>query len=157
VDEADARLALLQTEINVIHDGIRYLDAITFQIKGWCVTASLAIGGFAVAYHLPALLLVGAVAVPGFFLIDCQFRVYSHDNYDRNRAIDAELRKVGIMQLLRDESNFYITGTAIPPPSNPPSLRARAKQLLRIVSEPQTFGLYLFILVCLGIEALVLL
>jgi hypothetical protein len=157
VEEADARLALLQTELTAIHEGIRGLDTIIFQVKGWCVTASLAIGGFAVAYHRPALLLVGFIAVPGFFLIDCNFRVFEHDIFDRCQAIDAELRSTGIMQFLRGAGSLDILGTVLPAPSDPPSLLARLKRLRRIVSEPPTFGLYLFILVCMGIEALVLL
>jgi hypothetical protein len=48
VEEQDARLALLQTELNNIQSSIRALDTTILQIKGWCVTASLAIGGFAV-------------------------------------------------------------------------------------------------------------
>ena len=72
--EEDARLALLQTELNAIQSGIRSMDSILFQIKGWCVTSSLAIGGFAVAYRRPALLIVGAGAVLGFYLVTCQFK-----------------------------------------------------------------------------------
>ena len=36
--EEDARLALLQTELNAIQNAITGLDVIIFQIKGWCVT-----------------------------------------------------------------------------------------------------------------------
>jgi hypothetical protein len=75
VTEEDARLVLLQTELSGIQNAIRDLDKITFQIKGWCVTVSLAIGGFAVAYHQPALLIVGAGAVIGFYLVNCQFKM----------------------------------------------------------------------------------
>jgi hypothetical protein len=71
VEEETARLALPQTELTRIHEGIRGLDTMIFQIKGWCITAALAIGGFAVVYHRPALLLVGAEAVIGFYLVDC--------------------------------------------------------------------------------------
>jgi hypothetical protein len=53
--EEDARLALLQVELNGIQSSIRSLDTIDFQIKGWCVTTGLAVGGFAVAYKKPAL------------------------------------------------------------------------------------------------------
>lgn len=83
--EEDARLVLLQTELGSIQSGIRGLDTITFQIKGWCVTASLAIGGFAVAYHKPALLIVGAGAVVGFYLVTCQFKLIQRAFIKRNR------------------------------------------------------------------------
>lgn len=52
MEEEEARLALLQTELNSIQNSIRGLDATTFQIKGWCVTTCLAVGGFAVAEAL---------------------------------------------------------------------------------------------------------
>jgi hypothetical protein len=75
LEEEEARLALLQTELNSIQNSIRGLDAITFQIKGWCVTTCLAVGGFAIAYHKPALLLIGEAAALGFFMINCQFKM----------------------------------------------------------------------------------
>ncbi len=49
--EPEARLALLQTELSGLQESIRSLDNTMFQIKGWCVTASLAIGGFAAGYR----------------------------------------------------------------------------------------------------------
>ena len=58
--EEDARLALLLAELNSIQSAIRSMDTTMFQIKGWCVTAALAIGGFAVAYGKPGLLIVGS-------------------------------------------------------------------------------------------------
>jgi hypothetical protein len=66
MEEEEARLALLQTELNAIQNSIRNFDSILLQIKGWCVTTSLAVGGFAVAYHKPALILVGLGAILGF-------------------------------------------------------------------------------------------
>ena len=60
--EEDARLALLLAELNALQDQLRDYDTRLFQIKGWCVTVSLAVGGFAAVYHRPALLAVGAGA-----------------------------------------------------------------------------------------------
>ena len=161
--EEDARLALLQTELQAIQSAIRGLDTITFQIKGWCVTTSLAVGGFAVAYHIPALLLVGGAAVVGFYLVNCQFKYIQRNFIDRNYEIDSALRKTGVMEFLRGNGSLQVVGTAAPiwrrrSPSSSWLQRVR-HQLLDLLSEgvlPNTFGLYLFILVCLAVEAIIL-
>jgi hypothetical protein len=163
VTEEEARLALLQTELNAIQSGIRGLDTVLMQIKGWCVTASLAIGGFAVAYHQPALLIVGAGAVVGFYLVTCQFRMIQRAFIERNIVIDSELRTTGIMQVLKGAGNFEILGTA------PLDLKGRRSGLsysAMIRSNlpafwhearmPNTFSLYLFIMACLIVEAIIL-
>ena len=161
--EEDARLALLQTELQAIQNAIRALDTITFQIKGWCVTTALAAGGFAVAYHKPALLLVGSAAVVGFYLVNCQFKHIQRNFIDRNYNIDSELRKTGVIEFLRGNGSLQVVGTAAPlwrkhSPSSSWFQRVR-HHLLDLLSEgilPNTFGLYLFILACLAVEAIIL-
>jgi hypothetical protein len=76
MEEEEVRLALLQAELNSIQTSIRNHDSTTFQIKGWCVTTSLAVGGFAIAYHNPALLWVGGGAVVGFFMVNCHVKMF---------------------------------------------------------------------------------
>jgi hypothetical protein len=161
--EEDARLALLQTELQAIQNAIRALDTITFQIKGWCVTTALAVGGFAVAYHKPALLLVGGAAVVGFYLVNCQFKYIQRNFIDRNYEIDSALRKTGVIEFLRGKGSLQVVGTAAPiwsKRSLSPSWFQRVRHhLLDLLSEgilPNTFGLYLFILVCLAVEAIIL-
>lgn len=160
--EEDARLALLQTELNAIQSAIRGLDVIVFQIKGWCVTTSLAVGGFAVAYHKPALLLVGAGAILGFYLVNCQFKLAQRVFITRNYAIDSELKTAGIMEVLKGNGSLQIVGTAAPAwrRRRDSSLSGRSRHYLSILlSEgrlPSTFGLYLFIIVCLAVEAAIL-
>src|SRR5215467_13861551 len=99
--EEDARLALLQTELSSLQEVIRSLNTTETQIKGWCVTASLAIGGFAVAYHKPALLLVGVGAVLGFWLINSQVKMWQRLYAIRNHSIGCELGATGVMEVLR--------------------------------------------------------
>jgi hypothetical protein len=163
VTEEDARLALLQTEINAVQNSINALDTITFQIKGWCVTAALAIGGFAVAYHKPALLIVGAGAVVGFYLMNCQFKMIQRAFINRNKALDSELKSTGLMEVLRGAGNLSIVGIVVP--RSEISRIASSKRvwilqelpaLLYEASLPNTFSLYLFIMVCLGVEAITL-
>jgi hypothetical protein len=159
--EEDARFALLQTELNAIQSAIRGIDTIVFQIKGWCVTASLAIGGFAVAYHKPALLLIGAGAVVGFFIVNCQFKGIQRVFIDKNVSIDSTLRAAGIMDFLKDGSSPKIVGTALPTwKGRASSWRERMRHYLAVFTSegllPNTYSLYLFILVCLMTEALIL-
>ncbi len=160
--EEEARLALLQAELSAIQTAIRGLDGTDFQIKGWCVTTSLAIGGFAAAYHKPDLLIVAFGAVAGFYLLNCQFKGTQRAFIRRNYEIDNELKKTGIMAVLRGEGNLEIVGTAVPQWARSPAgtWRAQARhQLAMILREglfPNTFSLYLFILVCLIAEAVIL-
>jgi len=157
--EEDARLELLKTELNSVDNSIRSLDAIVFQIKGWCVTATLAIGGFAVSTHTPALTLVGLVAVIGFYFLNCQFKVIQRAFINRNQALDRELKSVGVMQVLRGEGTLKIVGTAMPEFSPPgtsysASVRLVISGIQREARMTNTFTLYLFLLICLTVEAI---
>ena len=157
--EEDARLELLKIELNAIENSIRSMDTIVFQIKGWCVTAALAIGGFAVSTHTPALTLIGIVAVIGFYFINCQFKVIQRSFIRRNRALDTELKDVGIMQVLSGAGSLQIVGTAIPEFSRVASYRKMFRSVLSNVLHearlPNTFTLYVFLLLCLIAEAIV--
>ncbi len=160
--EEDARLALLQTELNSIQSSIRDLSSILLQIKGWCVTASLAIGGFAAAYHRPALIIVGIGAVIGFYLINCQFKLIQRTFITRNRDLDSELKATGIMPFLKGAGNIEVVGTASVRGTGQEGdsyLRKIVRYLppfLREALLPDTFSLYLFIVVCLTAEAIIL-
>ena len=160
--EEDARLELLKTEINAIQSSIQNADTIVFQIKGWCVTAALAIGGFAVSSHTPALTLLGIVAVTGFFLVNCQYKTIQRAFIRRNNDIATEIKNLGIMPFLRGAGTLEISGTAVPDFGRAPDLTFR-ETLKSFLSElahearlANTFSLYLFLLVCLAVEAVIL-
>lgn len=110
----------------------------------------------------PTLLLVGMVAVIGFFLVNCQFKGIQRIFIRRNNQIDSELRKTGIMQFLNGNGSLEVVGTSRPewPGAGLRSWRARARnEIARVISEgklPNTFGLYLFIFICLAAEAVIL-
>lgn len=160
--EEDARLELLKTELNAVHSSIQGFDAIVFQIKGWCVTVVLAIGGFAVSSHTPALTLVGIVAVTGFFLLNCQFKAIQRAFIRRNAELARELGSVGIMQVLKGAGTLKIIGAAIPDSNRAAGLsleekfRAMVSQLRYEARLPNTFTLYLFLFACLTLEAIIL-
>jgi hypothetical protein len=162
VSEEEARLSLLQTELNSIQSAIRNFETVTLQIKGWCVTTSLAVGGFAVAYHKPALLLVGLGAVLGFFLINCQFKMFQRRFMEMNWRIDTEIKTVGLMPFLKGSGNFEVVGTASWDRSyyiSSPIVEKIHRSLpeyWREIRAVNTFSLYLFIAFCLAIEATIL-
>lgn len=159
--EEEARLALLQSELTGVQESIRDLDKTMFQIKGWCVTTSLAIGGFAVAYHRPALLIIGCGSVIGFYLVNCQSKLIQRLYITRNQQLDAELKDVGIMQVLKGAGTFDIVGTAVPGFRDTHlgygrKILHNLPQFWREAQMPGVFSLYLFILVCLVLEAIIL-
>jgi hypothetical protein len=159
--EEDARLELLKTELNAVHSSIQSLDTIVFQIKGWCVTAVLTIGGFAVSNHIPALTLIGIVAVAGFFLVNCQFKMIQRAFIRRNKALADELRGVGIMPVLKGAGTLEIVGAAVPDFSRPgvsflEKVRSALSGIWYEASLPNTFSLYLFLFACMTIEAIIL-
>jgi hypothetical protein len=161
--EEDARLALLQTELNSIQSAITDLNSIMLQIKGWCVTASLAIGGFAVAYHRAALIIVGIGAVIGFYLINCQYKMIQRAFIMRNRQLDSELRTTGIIPFLKGAGNIEVVGTASYHGTGSAVGESYLRKIVHyfpaFLSEallPDTFSLYLFIVVCLAAEVIIL-
>ena len=159
--EEDARLSLLATELNTIQTAIRGLDTIDFQIKGWSITTSLAIGGFAVAYHRPALIIVGIGALIGFFLLNCQYKHIQRNFVNRNYEIDSALKSTGVMPFLNGAGTVQALGTAAPDWKIPKGSMLRFERwtyigILREARLPITYSLYLFILLCLIVEAIIL-
>jgi hypothetical protein len=108
--DMQARLALLQTELGSIETAIRSFDTIGFQIKGWAVTAGLAIGGFAITEHKRTLLIVGFVATIGFWLVDCQFKSIQRPFISRNRVLVEQLRQSGITGFLSSQGDVKALG-----------------------------------------------
>jgi|ERR1700722_12469089 hypothetical protein len=161
ITQEEARLELLKIELQGVQSSIQNLDGIIFQIKGWCVTAALAIGGFAVSTHTPGLTLVGLIAIIGFFFINAQFKVIQRAFIKRGGALDAELKSVGIMRVLKGGGNFEIVGTAIPSLARPGStylekIRFVLAEIWHEARLANTFSLYLFLFVALAVEAIIL-
>jgi hypothetical protein len=162
MDDGAARLALLQGELASIESSIRGFDAIAFQVKGWCVTTSLAIAGIAVTGH-QQLILIGAGSVLGFWLLDSQNRSIQRVFIDRAKTIRENIRKNGIAKVLAGHSDLAILGSpdvvtgAIP--SRGHFRLAIGRYTHRILYEAvqvHTMSLYLFLLTCLCVEALII-
>jgi hypothetical protein len=160
--EEEARLELLKAELNAVQSSIQSFDTIVFQIKGWCVTVALAIGGFAVSGHTPALTLIGIAAIIGFFLMNCQFKTIQRKFIRRNAALAGEVSSVGIMQVLQGAGTLAITGAAVPEFRRRAGLpfrdwaRSSLYEIGYEASLANTFSLYLFLFACLAVEAIIL-
>jgi hypothetical protein len=162
MEEEEARLALLQTELNNLQNAMRNMDSIVLQINGWCVTVSLAIGGLAVTYHNPALIAIGEGAIVGFFIINCQFKMFQRTFINRNLDIDSELKRVGIMDVLKGAAAFEVVGTATYGRDTlGESLASKVRRGFPAfwfeARRASTFSLYAFLALFLLIEFIVLL
>ena len=156
-----ARLALLQVELTAIETAIRSLDTIGFQIKGWAVTAALAIGGFTITEHKRALLLVGAAATIGFWLVDCQFKAIQRTFLKRNRALADELRNSDVAAILAGHGDIKVLG--VPDIYEAWTEKRTFASFLRYTHlirdeaiAPTLCVLYVFILLAMALEALLL-
>jgi hypothetical protein len=159
--DEDVRLTLLQTQLNGLQSTIRSLDTIIVQIKGWCITVSLAIGGFAVGQRRPALLAVGVAAVAGFYILTCQAKVVQRFFLDENEHLNNEVKDLGITEVLAGRGITPITGTTVLSWNGDKSyLRMMIHNFKRFraaAAHPDTYTLYLFIIACFIIAAIVLL
>ena len=86
MDEQDGRLRLLESELTANDGCIRSYDTTSFKVKGWCVTVTRAVAGFAASGH-KSLLVIGVVAVVGFWLLDAQIRAIQREFINRNKRI----------------------------------------------------------------------
>jgi hypothetical protein len=159
MDEQEARLALLQAELSSVESSIRAFDTIAFQVKGWCVTATLAIAGFAANEHR-ILLTIGFAAVLGFWMVDSQNRYIQRRFISRNKHLRQNLRANGLMTVLDGGGSIPILGSPDvfaaelgPRPSRLSNTIRYARGVLHEALLPHTLGLYLFLIACLGVQA----
>src|SRR5688572_5681293 len=85
--ETQAKFELLKIELQSIQTGIRGIDTILFQIKGWCVTVTLAIAGIALTSERRALILLGLTSVLCFWIVDAQFKTSQRVHMKRDGVI----------------------------------------------------------------------
>jgi|tagenome__1003787_1003787.scaffolds.fasta_scaffold20802608_2 hypothetical protein len=160
MDLPQVRLSLLQSELSALESAIRAFDSMSFQVKGWCVTVSLAIAGLAASGHR-GLLAIGVAAVLGFWLVDSQTRGVQRLFIDRSVLLRAALKTDGLEAFLdgtTSESSYGSPeiklykrdGSIIP------DLAAYSRRVFHEAFLANTLGLYLFLFVSIGIEALVL-
>ena len=90
--------------------------------------------------------------------MNCQFKVRQGAFLARNGAIDSALRSPnGISNVLNGTTSFDIVGTGGVSPFlfGAEKFTKKLRMLWEAAYLPETCSLYLLILVCLGIEALV--
>ena len=109
MDEQDGRLRLLESELTANDGCIRSYDTTSFKVKGWCVTVTRAVAGFAASGH-KSLLVIGVVAVVGFWLLDAQIRAIQQEFINRNKRIRESIRSQGLAAVLDGEGGIHILG-----------------------------------------------
>lgn len=93
MDETTAKFELLKLELQSIQAGIRGMDTIMFQIKGWCVTVAVATAGVALTSSHIELVAVGGAAVVGFWLVDAHYKSMQRIFIDRDDRIEEVLAR----------------------------------------------------------------
>jgi hypothetical protein len=159
VEVTTAKFELLKLELQSIQAGIRGMDTIMFQIKGWCVTVAVATAGFALTSSHIELVAVGGAAVVGFWLVDAHYKSIQRVFIDRNNRIEEivagqdPITALNMGHLRVPELGFCFRGSD--QSSYWKNLKNEFGRLWREARIPLTFGLYLFILALLGGLALV--
>ena len=91
MEERDARLQLLLHEMGAIQDGIHKMDDVSLQIKGWCVTVTLALAAASVTTFSKGLPLIGLVAVATFWFVEAHFKLIANIYIERDQALEEAL------------------------------------------------------------------
>jgi len=149
-DEAKARFELLKQELDHVDSGIRGFDSILFQVKGWCVTATVAIAGVALTTRQVAVLVIALGAIGGFWLMDGLYKAMQRLFIDRNREIEQALSEGTLAEVLRS-GRLRIPGLAgqfgAAATTTPDTVKRRFSGLLRELRGPLLYGLYLMLAV----------
>src|ERR1039458_575793 len=89
------RLDWLEKEVHLLEEKIRFLDDLSFKVKGWAVTVWSGIVTVAVTRHDWRLACISVVGLLAFFLTDASYKRYQICFIQRTRDI---------MQFLNDET-----------------------------------------------------
>jgi hypothetical protein len=148
----EAKFELLKIEMQSIQQGIRGIDGILFQIKGWCVTVTVAIAGFSLTGDRWPLIVFGMAAVLAFWMVDAHYKSVQRIYIDRDQAIEKVLGKHGPLEALRTGS-LKVPGLASE--FSRSGFKDEMRYLWKEVRNPITFGLYVLILLMLGVYLLI--
>lgn len=153
----DARFELLKLELASIQSGIRGLDSILFQIKGWCVTVCVAIAGATIARGSAELLIASGGAVCGFWLVDANYKSIQRVFIDRDLQIERAVASRDPLSVLNSGA-LTVPGlaSAFRTDDNMGTKGKMTLGLTRIHKEallPITFGFYLMLLILLSLLA----
>lgn len=151
--ETEAKFELLKVELQSIQLGIRGIDTILFQIRGWCVTVTLAVAGLALTNKRPALLLLGVAAVVGFWVVDAQNKTNQRVHARRDREIQRALMGQSPLAAL-ESGELVVPGLASGWDRG--GFRSDLSALSHEARKPTIAGFYCLIVILLGVEALVM-
>ncbi|WHP63959.1 hypothetical protein [Vibrio harveyi] len=86
-------------------DVISQYDGYLMMIKGWSITVSLAIFGYAFQQANRSILLLAAVSSISFYLMDVKFKEYQLSYYPRMKAIERCVHAVDLELNVRISNN----------------------------------------------------
>ena len=99
----DLRFELLKHELSTIDEGVRTYDSMLTQIKGWSITAALAVSGTALALSNGRLVLLGIASTLAFLWIDAHHKTHERILIEGRARIEEILRKHQSVSAALDE------------------------------------------------------
>ena len=103
-DEFEYRFELLKQEMATLQDGIKTYDGILFTIKGWAITIFSAFIFFAADKQKPIFLVICAVAVMLFWLLDAIYKSIQGVYIHRYNQIEEFLRSPQFTKTIQERS-----------------------------------------------------
>jgi hypothetical protein len=159
MDADEARFHLLLKELDSIQQGIQAMDNSMFKIKGWSITLAAAAAGLAANERRPLIAVIGMVTAVCFWLLEGNYKALQRTYIVRDLAIEGALRGVDDpIAVLRNNHAYSlkVPGLASSFLRNEPTYWAKRRaELARSWHEalkPIVFSLYLFIVLCLALE-----
>ena len=143
MNEEAARFELLKQELDHLDSGIRSFDAILFQVKGWCVTATVAIASVAVTTSRASVLAVALGAILGFWLLDGLHKFLQRRFIDRNTDIEMALHAGTVADVLN--SNLLRIPNLTGAFARNNDFRSRLSAWMCELGRPLVYSLYLML------------
>ena len=103
-DEFDYKFELLKQEMETLQNGIRTYDSNLFTIKGWAVTIFSTAVYFSIQARQPIYLMLGAMSVLLFWMIDAVFKAVQRIYILRYNKIEQYLQSPRFAQAVANHS-----------------------------------------------------
>lgn len=94
-------------EYEILHAGIRNLDARVFQIKGWSITLFSALAALAITEKSPAVLIIATIAATFFWLIDGLYKSFQRTLINRSLEIEEQVNGQGSIEKILYASHSF--------------------------------------------------
>lgn len=150
MDETEARFQLLRDELAILRDETKASVGHAEQLRGWCITVTLAAGGYALQSGEVGVAELALHAVLAFYLLEANARAGQGRQIDRLRSGEAELRQATSVA-------EFLASTPIPqsvPPAGIYSFGQRLAQAVEAAMRPGLLAAYVPLVVAVAVVAL---